>query len=148
MASLERRRHHHDRIRPARTVGARRIVFELDKAELPRIPARTLGRPHFSAPNDIATREKFGRDSIWEAHLAGELWHTNVPIQAILDTIEMPLRQVLEWQVGTRIALNATVDSDVRLVCGDLQMFIGRMGRKSGSIAVRVSEKIEKGSTT
>src|ERR1700728_3227824 len=35
--------------------------------------------------------EKFGRDSIWEAHLAGELWQTSVPIQAILDTIEMPL---------------------------------------------------------
>jgi flagellar motor switch protein FliM len=92
--------------------------------------------------------EKFGRDSIWEAHLAGELWHTTVPIQAILDTIEMPLRQVLEWKVGTRIHLNATVDSDVRLVCGDLQMFIGRMGRKTGSIAVRVSEKIEKGTST
>src|ERR1041385_1918151 len=26
--------------------------------------------------------EKFGRDSIWEAHLAGELWHTNVAIEA------------------------------------------------------------------
>ncbi len=89
--------------------------------------------------------EKFGRDSIWEAHLAGELWHTTVPIQAILDTIERPLREVLEWHVGTRIPLNATTDSDVRLVCGDLQMFVGRMGRKAGSIAVRVTEKIEKG---
>jgi flagellar motor switch protein FliM len=92
--------------------------------------------------------EKFGRDSIWEAHLAGELWQTNVPIQAILDSVEMTLRQVLEWHVGTRIPLNATVESDVRLVCGDLQMFIGKMGRKTGNIAVRVSEKIEKGSTT
>jgi flagellar motor switch protein FliM len=92
--------------------------------------------------------EKFGRDSIWEAHLAGELWQTTVPIQAILDSVEMPLRQVLEWKVGTRISLNATVESDVRLACGDLQMFIGRMGRKAGSIAVRVSEKIEKGTST
>ena len=92
--------------------------------------------------------EKFGRDSIWEAHLAGELWHTNVHIQAILDTVEMPLRQVLDWSVGTRIALNATVESDVRLVCGDLQMFIGKMGRKAGNIAVQVTEKIEKGSNT
>jgi flagellar motor switch protein FliM len=92
--------------------------------------------------------EKFGRDSIWEAHLAGELWQTSVPIQAILDTVEMPLRQVLDWQVGTRIPLNATVESDVRLVCGDLQMFIGKMGRKSGCIAVRVSEKIDKGPST
>jgi flagellar motor switch protein FliM len=92
--------------------------------------------------------EKFGRDSIWEAHLAGELWQTTVPIQAILDSVEMPLRQVLEWKVGTRISLNATVESDVRLACGDLHMFIGRMGRKAGSIAVRVSEKIEKGTST
>jgi flagellar motor switch protein FliM len=92
--------------------------------------------------------EKFGRDSIWEAHLTGELWHTAVPIQAILDSIEMPLRQVLDWTVGTRIPLNATVESDVRLVCGDLHMFVGKMGRKAGNIAVRVNEKIEKGSNT
>jgi flagellar motor switch protein FliM len=89
--------------------------------------------------------EKFGRDSIWEAHLAGELWHTHVPIAAVLDTVELPLRQVLEWQVGTRISLNATVESDVLLACGDLQMFRGKMGRKTGNIAICVSEKIEKG---
>jgi flagellar motor switch protein FliM len=92
--------------------------------------------------------EKFGRDSIWEAHLAGELWHTAVPIQAILDTIERPLREVLEWNVGTRIQLNATTESDVHLVCGDLHMFVGKMGRKAGSIAVRVTEKIEKGTSS
>ena len=92
--------------------------------------------------------EKFGRDSIWEAHLAGELWHTTVPIQAILDTVEMSLRQVLQWGIGTRIPLNATVESDVRLVCGDLQMFVGKMGRKSGNIAIRVAEKIEKGTSS
>ena len=92
--------------------------------------------------------EKFGRDSIWEAHLAGELWQTTVPIQAILDTVEMSLREVLQWNIGTRIPLNATTESDVRLVCGDLQMFVGRMGRKAGNIAVRVTEKIEKGSSS
>src|SRR5437764_9483152 len=44
--------------------------------------------------------EKFGRDSIWEAHLAGELWNTNVPLQAVLDTFEYSLRDVINWQVG------------------------------------------------
>ncbi len=57
--------------------------------------------------------EKFGRDSIWEAHLAGQFWHTTVPIQAILDTVEMPLRDVLDWSVGTRIPL----ERDGRLRC-------------------------------
>ena len=88
--------------------------------------------------------EKFGRDSIWEAHLAGELWYTSVPIEAVLDTIESSLRDVLEWKIGTRIQLNARVDSDVQLACGDLKMFRGKMGRKGGHIAIRIAEKVDK----
>src|SRR5215469_10783815 len=88
--------------------------------------------------------EKFGRDSIWEAHLAGELWSTHVPIEAVLDTVEMSLRQVLNLKVGSRVLLNANTNSDVRLVCGDLAMFAGKMGRKAGHIAIRISEKTDK----
>jgi flagellar motor switch protein FliM len=88
--------------------------------------------------------EKFGRDSIWEAHLAGELWNTNVPLQAVLDTFEYSLRDVINWQVGTRIPLNATPQSDISLLCGDVPMFSGRMGRKGGHIAVRIGEKLER----
>ena len=87
--------------------------------------------------------EKFGRDSIWEAHLAGELWNTNVPIEAVLDTVELPLRDVLELKVGSRILLNANINSDVGLVCGDLPMFSGKMGRRGGNIAIRITEKTE-----
>jgi flagellar motor switch protein FliM len=88
--------------------------------------------------------EKFGRDSIWEAHLAGELWNTNVPLQAVLDTFEYSLRDVINWEVGTRIPLNATPQSDIALLCGDVPMFSGRMGRKGGNIAVRIGEKVER----
>ncbi|MBV9523812.1 MAG: flagellar motor switch protein FliM [Alphaproteobacteria bacterium] len=88
--------------------------------------------------------EKFGRDSIWEAHLAGELWSTNVPLQAVLDTFEYSLRDVINWEIGTRLTLNATPSSDVRLLCGDVPMFSGKMGRKDGNIAVRIGDKLEK----
>jgi flagellar motor switch protein FliM len=88
--------------------------------------------------------EKFGRDSIWESHLAGELWHTNVQIRAELDAFDLSLKDVLNWQVGTRLPLNALPTSDISLLCGDLPMFSGKMGRKGGNIAVRIDEKIEK----
>jgi len=88
--------------------------------------------------------EKFGRDSIWEAHLAGQLWETGVPIEAVLDSIELPLREVINLKVGSRILLNANVNSEVKLVCGDLPMFTGKMGRKDGSIAVRITDKLER----
>jgi len=85
--------------------------------------------------------EKFGRDSIWEAHLAGELWHTNIAIEAVLDTFEISLQDVINWKVGSRVMLNADSHSDVGLVCGELPMFTGKMGRKGGNIAVRIFEK-------
>ena len=88
--------------------------------------------------------EKFGRDAIWEAHLAGQLWNTQVPIHAVLDTVDMPLRDVLNLQVGTRIPLTVGMDAEIKLICGDLPMFIGKMGRRSGNIAIQVQERIDR----
>jgi flagellar motor switch protein FliM len=35
--------------------------------------------------------EKFGRDNIWEGHLATELWTTQVEVRAVLDEQMVPL---------------------------------------------------------
>jgi flagellar motor switch protein FliM len=86
--------------------------------------------------------EKFGRDSIWEGHLTAELWQTDVTIDAVLDQVELPLGQVLEWIEGSQLELNCTPNSKVELRCGDVPMFRGRMGRRGGHIAVQVNDKI------
>lgn len=88
--------------------------------------------------------EKFGRDSIWETHLASELLVTDVDISAVLDEVTMTLHDVLNWRVGTRILLNATPDGSIELRCGDVSMFQGRMGRKGGHIAVRIEKELPK----
>ncbi|MBX9633464.1 MAG: FliM/FliN family flagellar motor switch protein, partial [Magnetospirillum sp.] len=87
--------------------------------------------------------EKFGRDSIWETHLAEELWLTEVQMEAVLDEQVMNLRDVLKWRVGSKIMLNASTNSSVDLRCGDVSMFRGRMGRKGQHIAIRVDDKIK-----
>jgi len=86
--------------------------------------------------------EKFGRDSIWENHLASELWLTDVDIQAVLDEQLLTLEQVLNLREGSRLMLNALPDSDISLRCGDVDMFKGRMGRRGHHIAVRIDQKI------
>ena len=88
--------------------------------------------------------EKFGRDSIWETHLANELWQTDVQIEAVLDQIQMSLNDVLSLQVGSRILLNAHAESPVELRCGEAALFVGKMGRKDGNIAIRVENKAPK----
>ena len=86
--------------------------------------------------------EKFGRDSIWENHLAAELWKTNIDLTAVLDRQIMSLGEVFDLKVGSQIYLNATPDSAVEVRCGDIPMYSGKMGRKGDSIAVRISDRI------
>ncbi|AUN29330.1 flagellar motor switch protein FliM [Niveispirillum cyanobacteriorum] len=88
--------------------------------------------------------EKFGRDSIWETHLASELWQTDVHLSAVLDEIVLPLNEVLSWRVGSRVLLNVAPDETIELRCGDVPMFLGRMGRKGGNIAVRIDKESPK----
>src|SRR5689334_10185179 len=81
--------------------------------------------------------EKFGRDSIWEGHLATELWTTQMEVRAVLDEQQLPLSKVLNLQVGDTLMLNATPDSPVELRAGSIPLTRGRMGRRNHSIAVR-----------
>jgi flagellar motor switch protein FliM len=86
--------------------------------------------------------EKFGRDSIWENHLASELWQTDVPIDAVLGETILPLLDILEWQPGTRIELNTTPNSTIDLRCGDVSLLAGRIGQRNQNIAIKVEERL------
>jgi flagellar motor switch protein FliM len=88
--------------------------------------------------------EKFGRDSIWESHLATELWSTKIDIEAILDEQTMPLNKVMNLQVGQTLMLGATPDSRIEMRCRGVPLLTGRMGRVGSSVAVRVDEAIER----
>ena len=86
--------------------------------------------------------EKFGRDNIWEGHLATELWTTDTEVRAVLDEQSAPLSTVLNLKVGDTLMLNATPDSEISIRCGSIPVTTGRMGRKGQHIAVRVEGPI------
>ena len=88
--------------------------------------------------------EKFGRDSIWETHLAEELWMTEVDLEAVIDSQIMRLSEVFDLKVGSRIMLSATPDTDIILNCGDIPMYTGRMGRKGNKIAIQIVNRAPK----
>jgi len=88
--------------------------------------------------------EKFGRDSIWESHLATELWSTRVDIDAILDEQIMSLNKVMNLQVGDTMMLNASPESKIELRCGGVPLLRGRMGRVGSAVSVRIDEAVER----
>ncbi len=86
--------------------------------------------------------EKFGRDSIWETHLANELWLTEIELEAILDQQMMRLSDVFALQPGSQIMFSATPESFVQLRCGDVSFYTGRMGRKGDQLAIRIEDRL------
>ena len=89
--------------------------------------------------------EKFGRDSIWENHLAGEIWLTSVELEAVLEEQTVDLRDALHLEVGSTIRLNADADPRVTLRCGQVSLAKGRIGRIGNHLVVRIEEGIEHG---
>jgi flagellar motor switch protein FliM len=88
--------------------------------------------------------EKFGRDSIWESHLATELWSTDVEVEAVLEEQTMLLGDVMNLEVGSTIMLNRTPESQIDLRCGNIPLMRGRMGRTGTQIAIRLDESLKK----
>ena len=85
--------------------------------------------------------EKFGRDSIWETHLAEELWKTDIDLTAILDEQVMPLGEVFDLKVGSQLPLNVDSSSIIEIRCGDVALFSGKMGRRGDSVAIRITDR-------
>ena len=73
--------------------------------------------------------EKFGRDPIWEGHLATEIGQAEIAVDAVLYEQKLPLKQLMKLEVGDTLTLELRRDAAVTVRCGDVTLTEGRMGR-------------------
>jgi flagellar motor switch protein FliM len=92
--------------------------------------------------------EKFGRDTVWEEHLATEIGHAEIGVNAVLYEAEIPLRQLMQLEVGHTLTLDLKPDALVSVRCGNVTLTEGRMGRVGDKVAVRVAKPLRKPKTT
>ncbi len=92
--------------------------------------------------------EKFGRDQVWEGHLATEIGQATIAVEAVLYESEMPLKQLMSLDVGDTLTLDLKPDALVTVRCGDVALTEGRMGRVGDKVAVRVVKPLRKPKTT
>ena len=50
--------------------------------------------------------EKFGRDQVWEGHLATEIGQAEIAVEAVLYEAELPLKRLMSLDVGDTLALD------------------------------------------
>lgn len=88
--------------------------------------------------------EKFGRDAIWEGHLATEIYAAEVDVDAVLFDSHMPLRKVMNLKAGQTLLFDNTPQDPVSVRCGDVALAEGLMGRRGNAISVRVVRAIKR----
>jgi flagellar motor switch protein FliM len=92
--------------------------------------------------------EKFGRDPIWEDHLATEIGQADIAVNAVLYEERLPLRKMMSLSVGDTLSLDLKPDALVTVRCGDITLTEGRMGKVGDRVAVRVTKPLRTPRTT
>jgi flagellar motor switch protein FliM len=92
--------------------------------------------------------EKLGRDPTWEGHLASEIWSASCDLDAVLYETKVPLRRVVNLQVGDTIMFDLDHDPVVTVRAGEQAITEGRMGRVGESMAVQVLRPLIRSHTT
>src|SRR6266536_5228994 len=92
--------------------------------------------------------EKFGRNPIWEGHLATEIGQAEIAVEAVLYEAQIPLRRLMSLDIGDTLMLELKPDAFVTVRCGDVALTEGRMGRVGDRVAVRVAKPLRKPTTT
>ncbi|WP_428697678.1 flagellar motor switch protein FliM [Stappia sp.] len=88
--------------------------------------------------------EKFGRDPIWEGHLATEIYAAEVDVDAVLYETHIPLGRVLDLQVGETLLFDISPNDPVSIKCGGIPLTQGTMGKDEDAIAIRVERVLQK----
>jgi len=92
--------------------------------------------------------DKFGRDPIWEGHLATEIWQAGAEVDAVLYDGFLPLKQLMKLEIGETLMLDIKPDALVKVRCGEVVLTEGRMGRVGERIAVSVARPLRRPRTT
>jgi flagellar motor switch protein FliM len=86
--------------------------------------------------------EKFGRDPIWEGHLATEVYAADIQMEAVLHEFDLPLSRALDLKPGETIMFDRAPSEPIKLRCGDVDLTEGVMGHIGNHVSVRVSRPL------
>ncbi|WP_404403229.1 flagellar motor switch protein FliM [Pelagibacterium halotolerans] len=86
--------------------------------------------------------EKFGRDPIWEGHLATEIYSADTEIEAVLHELDLPLSRVLNLTEGETILFDMKPTDPVTLRCGNIELTKAVMGHIHNNVSVRVTRPL------
>jgi len=88
---------------------------------------------------EIANMEK---DPVWEKNLEAKILHLNVKLWVELIRKEYKIKDILEWEEGTRLEFDVLNTDLLRIFVENKPKFLGKLGQKGNKFAVKVKDLI------
>ena len=94
---------------------------------------------------DVVYTEFSGEvDPIWKEKLNDLLLETPVRVSLELVKKTFFMKEILEWEVGTEIALDVSKEDPVKLIVGDKEKFLCRLGKVRDRYAALLQQEVVK----
>ncbi len=85
------------------------------------------------------------QNSKWQSLVCDELDHMEVEVEAILATLSLRVRDILNFQVGDVIDLGCKPDTSLKVMIEKRPKFLGMAGVQGGKKAIRIMGRIPNG---
>ncbi|MDA3904182.1 MAG: FliM/FliN family flagellar motor switch protein [Desulfuromusa sp.] len=85
------------------------------------------------------------QNSKWQSLVVAEINHMDVEIEALLATLSLRVRDILNFQVGDVIDLGCKPDTPLKIMIEKRPKFLGMAGVQGGKKAIRVMGRIPNG---
>jgi len=86
--------------------------------------------------------EKFGRDPIWEGHLATEIFAADTEVEAVLHEMDVPLSHLMAMKEGDTLMFDRRPSDPVKIKCGTTALTEAVMGHIGKNVSVRVTQAL------
>lgn len=104
------------------------------------IPYTTL-EPAKEVLQQLFIGERYGKDITWEKFLARKLWSTDVELKVVIKEKKVNLAEIMKWEKGSFLPLDIYPNDPIHILCAEVPMFDGIMGRKNDKVVVKIKGK-------
>lgn len=102
------------------------------------IPISTLS-PVYDTLSTMFLGENFEADGTWRDMLSRRIGGSCVEIQAVLDTIRVPVAQIMRWQPGDVLHLDVGPNDEMSVTCAGMSILKAQRGHKKNRVAMRIT---------
>ena len=107
------------------------------------IPYKTL-EPVKEKMQQVFLGDKFGHDANWERSMVRAVSQTYFPLEAVITDKPSTLWNVANLKVGDTIMMDHKHDQDIVVRAGDIDLFLGQIGKVEDKVAINVTKVVER----